>query len=105
MLKFRRDAEIAFEPRCFLSLRNREVVFWLAGGAAPSAFRGVLQLSGGGFDQSWQLDEIVGSHRDDEFEVELFPATQPGPRQATDGLTPAQPNDSSMSLRFYWLIS
>ena len=46
--------------------------------AELSVFMG-LRRSGGGSDQSRQFDEIVGGHRPNELEVELFDPTEHGP--------------------------
>ena len=41
-------------------------------------------------DQPWQLDEVVGRHRQRKLEVELLHATQHRSSQATDGLAPTK---------------
>ena len=63
-------------------------------------FRGLLRRSSSCSDQSWQLDEIVSGHRPDELEVELFDATQHGPRRPADGLAPPERLLDALALLF-----
>src|ERR1700680_5193566 len=46
--------------------------------------------SGGGAEQFWQTDEIVGGHRQREFEAQTPASTQHGPGESANGLGPAE---------------
>src|SRR3984893_18890491 len=45
--------------------------------------------SGGGAEQFWQTDEIVGGHHQREFEAQTPASTQHGPGESANGLGPA----------------
>src|SRR4029079_15500665 len=46
--------------------------------------------SGGGTDQFWQSDEIIGGHRQRELESQTLGSTQHGSGESADGLGPAE---------------